>query len=475
MGLASTIVLARLLTPADFGIVAIATSILAIGLALTEMSLAAALVQREEVHDEHFHSAWTFSLARSLIIFLAVALVAYPLAGLYDDPHLAPVIIATGLIVAIPGFASPTIIMYTRNLVFWQDFAIQITQQLAVFAVSVTVAVMFRSYWALIAGNLAGSIVNVCLSYVISPFRPRLGISRLKELFSFSIWLAMGNALNTINWKLDQLILGFLVGKSAIGIYTVADNIAALPVRESTTPLRKTLFPAFARMANDMERLKQAYTRTQNMLFAVAMPVGFGFAVIAEPVVTTFLGEKWLEAIPIIQILSATFAFQSISNSLEPLAMAKDATRTLFGRDVRTLLIRVPLIAAGYLLGGLMGVVVGRAISSAIGAVWNMSLVATLSGISVMQQFRSCWRTMASTMVMAAATFGILNILDAPHVALPQVAVIVLSALSGALIYASAMMALWILSGKPIGVETEITTQVLRLVSRLNSKHRSPV
>lgn len=147
LGLVSTLVLARLLTPADFGIVAIATSILAVGLSVTDMSLAAALVQREHVLDEHFHSAWTFSLARSAVIFIVIGALAIPLARLYGDPHLAPVIAAAGIIAAIPGLASPTVIMMTRKLVFWQDFVINTSQKLVVFVVSVGFALVYRSYW----------------------------------------------------------------------------------------------------------------------------------------------------------------------------------------------------------------------------------------------------------------------------------------------------------------------------------------
>src|SRR5262249_40549838 len=109
-------------------------------------------------------------------------------------------------------------------------------------------------------------------------------------------------------------------------------------------PLVKTLFPAFSLIAHDPERLQRAYLRSQSLICAVAMPVGFGFAVVADPVVHLFLGLKWLGAAPIIQILSATFALQSLSTSLQPLAMSKGATKVLFDRDVRTFLIRIPFI-----------------------------------------------------------------------------------------------------------------------------------
>jgi O-antigen/teichoic acid export membrane protein len=472
LGFLGTIVLARLLTPADFGIVAIAASILAIGMSITDLSLATALVQRTAVEDDHFHTVWTISLARSALIAIVVAALAIPLSRLYDDPKLAPVIAASGVIAALPGLASPKLALFTRSLVFRQDFVLQASEKLLVFLVSVGTAVAFRSYWALIVGNLAGALTTVALSYWMSPYLPRFGLKNFKEMISFSFWLSMGNTVNTLNWRMDQLLLGFLIGKSALGTYTVADNLSALPVRESTTPLRKTLFPAFSRIADDPVRLRQAYIRTQGLLCAISLPVGFGFAAVADPAVRVFLGSQWLAAIPIIQILSGTFAFQAFSNSLEPLAMAKGATRMLFGRDVRTLLIRVPFVVGGYLAGGLLGVVIGRAISSAIGTIWNMALVRTLSGIPITTQFTSCWRGAVATVTMVLAVVGIQRLLSAELPNLSPLGVLATSIAGGGLVFVGAAAMLWLLTGKRSGPEAEIANVLSRLNSRFN-KNRS--
>ena len=460
LGLLSTFVLARLLAPGDFGIVAIATSILAIALSVTDLSLATALVQRAEVTEEHFHSVWTISLLRSLAIFAFIAASAYPLARLYGEPRLTAVLLATGL-----GLASPKTVMLTRNLVFWQEFAMQAAQRILVFVGAVGSAILLRSYWALIIGNVIGAATSVVLSYVISPYLPRLGLAKFRELISYSFWLSLGDTVNTFNWKFDQLVLGYLVGKAPLGIYTVADNIAALPVRESTMPLTKALFPAFSRIADEPVRLRQGYTRAQTLVCAIAMPFGFGFAVIADPIVRLFLGHKWLAAIPIIQILSGTFALQTLSSSLQPLAMAKGATKVLFRRDVRTFLIRIPFIIVGYLWGGLLGVVVARAVSSFIGTIWNMALVATLSGISVRAQFASCSRTLLSTAAMVAVTLAVEIALLHRDPFASRAADVILLILAGAMTYIGTSAALWTRAGRPQGPETEVWGVAGRLLA----------
>jgi O-antigen/teichoic acid export membrane protein len=468
LGFLSTFVLARLLTPSDFGIVAIATSILAIALSVTDLSLGSSLVQRAELDEEHFHSVFTISLLRSLAVFVCIGLAAYPLARLYGDYRLGPVLIAIGFSSALPGLSSPTVALLARQLVFWQNFVLETVQKLVIFLGSVGFAILLQSYWALVIGTLAGSVASVICSYLIAPYFPKLGFSKFRELLSYSFWLSMGNTINTINWKFDQLVLGYLVGKAPLGIYTMADNLSAIPVRESTLPLANTLFPAFARIAHDPDRLRQAYTRAQTLICAIAMPVGFGFAVVASPLVSLALGAKWHAAIPIIQILSGTFALQSLSTSLQPLAMAKGETKLLFDRDVRTFVIRIPFVIAGYWLDGLMGVVIGRSISSFIGTIWNMALVARLSGIPVLRQFIACSRILVATAVMVVAALAVSMALAQGGDGHPAV-VIAAAVTVGAITYALVSAGLWLAAGRPLGPEHEVAKVLGRVSAILGS------
>jgi O-antigen/teichoic acid export membrane protein len=456
LGLISVFVLARLLSPSDFGIVAIATAVLAITSTITDLSLSAALVQRQDLVDDHFHSVWTIGLMQSLAIFACIGLAAYPLAQLYGDPRLTAVLIATGFIGALGGLVSPKLVMLTRDLVFWQEFAMQGTHKVLVFLGSVICAIVFQNYWALIAGNLIGGLCSLAISYIIAPYLPRVSFAKFRELFSYSFWLSLASTVNTLNLKFDQLVLGYFVGKTSLGLYTVADNLSALPVRESTTPLAKTLFPAFSRMAADPPRLRQAYTRAQTLVCAIGLPAGFGFALVADPVVRGFLGPKWIDAIPIIQILSGTFAFQTLSSSLPPLAMALGATKVLFGRDMRTLLIRVPFIVVGFLAGGLLGVVIGRSVSSFIGTIWNMALVRDLSGIPIVRQFADNARALASTALMVAVTGAGQMLFDHLKLRVPALLEVAGLIALGALTYVIATVALWRLAGRPRGPESEV-------------------
>lgn len=457
LGFISTIVLARLLSPADFGLVAIATSIFAIAMSLTELSLSSALIHRQDLEDDHFHSVWTISLIRSGIIAVFFCLAAYPLAHFYHEPRLTAVLVAIGLTGALSGLDNPKIVGMSKRLIFWQEFVVQVSQRFVALITSIVIAVLYRSYWAMVIGNFAGTCISIIASYAIAPYLPKLRLTQFRELFRYSFWLSMGDSVNTLNWRFDQLVLGYFVGNVPLGIYSVADDVSSLPVREATLPLTKTLFPAFATLADDRARLRDAYQRAQAMLCAIAFPVGFGFAVIAQPVILLVMGAKWAATVPVIQILSGTFALQALSVGVQPLAMAKGETRLLFNRDIRTFAIRIPFVAGGLWVGGMMGVVVGRAISSLIGTVWNMDLVRTISGISLKDQLKVNMRPLLAVVAMLVATIPISVFLDrrgaTTHFPIVSAAVLVVV---GALVYVTVLILLWLRSGRPVGPESEI-------------------
>ena len=218
--------------------------------------------------------------------------------------------------------------------------------------VSLLIAWEYKSYWALILGSLAGQVAYVLLSYTALPFLPRITFKHTRDLLSFSVWLSLGQIINTINWRFDQLLIGGLSGRAALGYYSVGDNLAQLPTREAIAPLTQPLYPAFSRVADDHERLRAGYQRAQAFITAVALPIGVGFALLASPLILHFMGEKWAPAVIVAQGLSAIFALQTLGSLAQPLGMAAGATKLLFKRDVQMFFVRLPIDHGGNFPGG---------------------------------------------------------------------------------------------------------------------------
>ena len=467
LALVSTLVLARLLAPEDFGLVAIATSILAIISSATELSLGQALVQHRNPTTDHFHSAWTLQAGRNLLLAIGFAIAAVPTAAAFHEPRLTPLMLVLAIGVFVQGLTNPRSVMMTRDLVFWQQFMMQVGAKITGLIVAISVALIYRSYWALVWGSVASQITTVLLSYTVLPFLPRPRLKGARELFRFSVWLTLGQVVNTVNWRADHLFIGGYLGRTALGYYTEGDNLASMPTREVTSPLTQTLFPAFSRLAEAKDYLPQVYQKAQALVTAVALPAGVGTALIAHPLVLLVLGPKWEPAVIVIEVLASVFAFQTLGSLSQPLAMATANTQLLFWRDLQGFAIRLPTIAIGMLAAGLPGVLYARALSGSVAIGLHMNVVRKITGLGFIDQLRVNLRAIISVAAMAGAlTF--LNFIGRPWgdsklALLERLGVMVGT---GAVVYVGATALLWQLAGRPEGPETELLSMARKVLTK---------
>jgi lipopolysaccharide exporter len=465
----STLVLARLLVPADFGLVAVATTLLAVIASITDLSLTQALVRHPNPTATHFSAAWTLNTLRGLLLGIAFAVAGIPTAHLYGDPRLAGVMAALGVGIAMSGLPNPRRVMLQRDLIFWQEFVLNVAEKLAGVIASIVVAYVFHSYWALVVGLLAAQATNVIVSYATLPFRPKPTLAHAKELLSFSVWLTAGQIVDTLNWRFDFLLVGKGLGNSALGYYSVGANLATIPTRETIAPLTKVMFPGFASIQNEPARLATAYQRAQSLITAVALPAGISTALIAEPLVLLTMGERWRPIIFIIQALASISALQTLATLTQSLGIAKGQPRLLFVRSMQMFAIRVPLLVAGMLIDGLRGVVLARVLSGLIAIGFNMYLVRRLIALSVRQQFAPNLRSLISAGVMVLSTLLLMPSLpegsDAPALGW-QIAFTGAAAL---IIYCATMFMMWLAMGRPSGPETEIQHLIQKALARFRS------
>ena len=463
----STIVLAWYLTPSDFGVVALGMTMLAIVTSITELSLTQALIRHDAPIESHFSAAWTLNATRGLVLCLLFAALAYPVSALYDEPKLAGIMLALGVSILIGGLTNPLLVVLQRDLIFWQEFVLRVAERVIGLAAALAIAIIYQSYWALVVGTLASQLVNVVVSYLLLPFRPRITFQHAREFFSFSAWLTAGQIVNTLNWRFDYLLIGKLLGTGPLGFYTVGSNLARIPTREATKPLTQTIYPSFANIRRNPERLAAGYQRAQALVSAIALPAGIGMALVADPLVRLVLGERWAPIIFIIQALASVYALQTLGTLVQPLGMAMGETRLLFIRDTQMLCVRVPIILLCLLLYGLPGVIFGRVFTGLLGALVNMVLVQRLIGVTVLKQFAANARALISIAVMAAgvslASSQLAQTADKTTLGL-QVGILV--ALGGVL-YCGTTLLLWTLMKRPVGPEADIRKIVGEFLSKV--------
>jgi O-antigen/teichoic acid export membrane protein len=470
LGVATTLLLARILTPADFGVVAFGTTILSVINAVTNMSLSSALIQHRSPSPAHFHTAWTLNVGRGLLIAALMVAAAEPAAIIAREPRLAGLLCALALAPVFDGLQNPRLVMLLRRLEFRQQFAIQVGGKLVTILTSISLALAYKTYWALVAGTLAGQAASAVISYTLFPFRPRLSVAHYKELFSFSVWLTLGELVLTLNMKLDSLLIGRFLGRAPLGAFTLGDNLSVLPTREALNPVMSTVFPALAQFVHDPDRLARVYQRAQTLVTTVALPAGIGLALVADPLIRLTVGDKWLAAVPVVQIMSVAYSILTLSTLSQSLAMAAGATRLVFKRDLQGLFVAAPTVAIGLFSDGLMGVLYARIFLAVVGILLNMQVVKQVAGLSLFDQFAANKRALISVAVMALVVVSASAGAAPGHGAIDLMAAIALRAAIGAATYALVTAALWRLQGRPAGPETELLHFASRLVAGLRRK-----
>ncbi|NJC08775.1 O-antigen/teichoic acid export membrane protein [Polymorphobacter fuscus] len=464
IGFVSTIVLSRLLFPADFGLVAIAVAVQAIVGSVTELSTASALIRHDDPQDAHFDSVFTLNILRAGFICLLLFGSAHAAASLYNDERLVDILYVLGLSALIGGFFNPKTALFARELRFAQEFVLAVPQKLVGLVVALAIALLYQSYWALIIGGVAAQFAGLLTSYLLLPYRPRFSLVHGREFMGFSVWIGLERAVGALNQRAAPLLIGYALGNAQLGYFAFGDNLAGLPTREATAPVSGVFLPAFSKVKSDKAVLRDTYQRAQALLCAIALPVGFGFAAIAHPLILLAVGDKWLPSVIVVQVLAGVFAIDMLWAGIWPVALALGETQLLFRREVINTSIRLPLIIAGLSFGALVGVLVARTVSSIVIFVLNMVLVRTLLDLPVRRQLAANGRTIGATAVMVMGLALLQQSIDFFRPGAVSIVSLALLTLVGAVLYGATVLALWIRAGRPAGPEETILSLLNRVL-----------
>lgn len=477
LGFISLIALTRILMPDDFGLVAIAASLAQIIGLVLQLSLSQALIQRKDVEPEHFHTSWTLGVARGAFIAALLALSAPFVAQFYGDERLADLLRFLALAPLIGGFSNPKLVVFQRDLDFKQASILSIAEKLAVFVCSVGIAIIYQSYWALVAGTVAGTFVTAVLSYTFIPYRPRIAISKWKDLLSFSIWLTLGTWVQAINWRSTPLLLGYFLPVPLLGQFRVGNQVIEKTVDEAMRPIKALLFPAFSRLQDKNLRLRQSYLRSQGTICLITYPVAAGIAVLAEDLVRLAMGEKWLLAVPVIQILAVSRLFRAVHN-VRAIAMASANTKELFYRNLAVFCIRWPMTFAGMALFWgdtywmLIGAMWGQFGSAVISMGLNVRLIQKISTVTLLDHASVVWRPLVAIVAMVVLVLLADSALPAAIAPLELALRLVALASLGAITFFATLFAIWVLQGRGDTIEKELALIIRGLAGKAIAKVR---
>lgn len=453
VGLVSTIILARLLVPDDFGIIAMASLTIGLVEVLLDLGVSVALVQNRAPTPQHYDTAWTLRLAQTGLAALVVVIAAAPAAGYFSDSRIVPVLYAMALALVLGGLENIGVVTFQKEMRFGLDFRLLFSKRLAGFAITIAAAWLLRSYWALVIGTIGGRLVGVVLSYHLHPMRPRLSLSKVGELFSVSQWTLLNGIAAYLNRSLHKIAVARVSSSATTGAYALADDISAMPASELLAPLNRVLFPAFVEAKENLVELKRLFLLAQALQTMIAVPACVGLALVAHDAVLVLLGSTWLVAVPFVQLLSLANVCQAITTSggyviltmghFRKVALLNWTQVICFVLGAAALLHQPDAleIATLYLAVVAVGFVVA-----------TFLILGSLPGLRPMEVVRSTLRPLLGTAVMAAVVFQ-----AGEWLALPGGAWLLSAKVAiGVATYIAAVAAMWWLAGKPAGAESYV-------------------
>jgi lipopolysaccharide exporter len=467
IGLISVMVLARILVPADFGIVAMAGVVVGLIDVLMDLGVSVALIHNHQADREDYDTAWTLRLCQAVLAAVVIFLGAPLAATYYHNPLVTDVLRVMAFSMLIGGLENIGIVTFQKNLEFGRDFQFFFSKRVAGFVITMIAALLLHSYWAMVIGALSGRIVGVLLSYKMHPHRPHFSFSRLRHIWSFSQWVLLRNMGSYLNSSSDRLLVGGRTSAAITGAYTVADEIAALPTTELLAPLGRVLFPAFVQKRHDPEDFARSVSTAIGVQALVAIPACVGLAMVSNDAVYVILGAKWAEAVPIIRIMAFTNLLVALVHSGGYALLALGKVKML---AAVTWLQAALFLGAAIVLFPHAGAIELATIRFAVvvtGSLVLIGIVLTqIEALSPRAFFMPLLRPLLGSGAMALL-LSQLHPLLAGLVPLLRLAVEIAS---GGVAYVSGMTIMWLLARRPEGAEAYLLKNILHI--RGQSKER---
>jgi PST family polysaccharide transporter len=465
--LMTMLVLARILAPSDFGLVAIAGSVVSVMEAALELPVNQALVRLPAITARQYDTAFTLSLLRGLALAGLLLAAAVPFAGFYADDRLIPLVCVLSIAPAARGLISPRLAEYQKEMSFWRDFALELGGKLLAFALGIAIAWRTGSYWAIAAGVVASPLAGTIGSYVLAPYRPRLSLSELKLFAGFVGWMSVAQIISALNWQFERLLLGKLTSRARLGLFTASSDVANIPFMALFGPLLRPLLAAFSRLRDSPERLCQSYLSASSAIVAVGLPLLVGESILAGSTVRLILGEQWLGAIPLVRWLALSLIPALLALPAGPLVMSFGATRLFVIRNVIELTVKLPIAAIGAIEFGFAGIIAARFAAELIAGCYSIAIVRRFTGLSARAQLMVSWRSAAATCAMVPPVLLCTHLLpEGGGIATAASGLLAVGSL-GAIVYAGVLWLLWTLCGEPPGFERMAMNMLCNTMARL--------
>lgn len=362
------VVLAHWLAPQDFGLMGVALLTLSIADTFTRVGIQSALIQKKGDIRGNLDLAWTVQLLRGLLVAAMLFACAPSAARFFGLPEAAGLLRTTALIFLLWSLNNIGLVFFRKELAFDRLFAFQFAESFADCLVSIIAVFVLRSAWGLMLGRLASAAVACFMSYRLHPYRPRLDFHFGADpgLFRYGFWVLVSAVMTFILTQGDDLLVARLLGVTALGYYQLAYKISNIPVTEYSNLAGAVMFPAYAKLQDEPERLRAAYERVLWLTAFFVLPTALFLLAWIPDLIELVLGAKWLPAATLVRILVFQGVACAAGSTAGPVFLALGRPRTSARLDTVHMLFLFSIIwplTASY---GTAGIAIAVAVSAIV-------------------------------------------------------------------------------------------------------------
>lgn len=313
----SLVVLANILGPREFGLMGIALLTYNSLKQFSELGISSALIQQSQENiDSYLDTAWTLQLGRGIVVAAILFVGAPAVAWFFDEPRVTLLIQVIAISQIMVGLVNPSTVYFQKDLELHKHFAFGMGASVAKFVTSVSIAIVYESVWALVAGFVVADLAKLIASYLLDDYRPRpdVDMTVVRELIGYGKWITAKRAISFVLTNADDAVVGRLVSTTGLGYYQMGYRFAKMPTMEMSRSFSTVVFPVYSKLQDHPDELADALLRSLRLLSFVAFPATAGILLTAPSFTVGVLGPEWEPTVPIMQIVAVYGAFAALTS-----------------------------------------------------------------------------------------------------------------------------------------------------------------
>ena len=404
-----SIVIARTLSPSDYGLMGMIVIFTAIGDMLVESGFSMALIQKKDASDIDYSTVFWFNLSIAVIIYLVLFFSANLIADFFNEPILTKISRVTGLNIILTSLRIVQLTVLSKKLNFKKQTYINFASAAISGIIGVVMAIKGYAVWALVFQTLAGSFISTIGFWMFNKWLPKLLFSfkSLKSMFRYGSNILLQGATSVIFEKLYFPFIGKYFNSASLGFYTFANRFYRIFIRNTAIAYGRVSFPAFTLIQNDLKRFNRNYFKVYRLLAFVMFPLSLFLIVTAKPFILVFLTEKWLSAVPLMQLFfTEGFFFALFLLNLNTFN-AKGRSDISFKVDMFKKALMFISLFATYRFG-IKALIIGQVVSSFISFILSSIVIQKTDGIKIFNEIKGLLLIAGFTLILL--TFDVLVI-----------------------------------------------------------------